>query len=34
MEGIKHDLTEKVLLGEEAQDKVAWRTLTGHIDPT
>ena len=34
LDNIKNDLSERELLGEEAQDRVKWRRLIRHIDPT
>ena len=34
LDNIKNDLSERELSGEEAQDRVQWRCLLGHIDPT
>lgn len=34
MEGIKNDLREKGLTGDECQDKALWRRLIRNVDPT
>ena len=34
LDNIKNDLSEKELSEEEAQDRVKWRRLIRHIDPT
>ena len=34
LDNIKNDLSERELLGEEAQDRVQWRRLIRHIEPT
>ena len=34
LDNIKNDLSERKLSGEEAQDRVQWRRLIRHIDPT
>ena len=34
LDSIKNDLSERELSGEDAQDRVQWRRLIRHIDPT
>ena len=34
LDNIRNDLSERELLGEEAQDWVEWRRLIRNIDPT
>ena len=34
LDSIRNDLSERVLSGEDVQDRPRWRRLTRHIDPT